>query len=549
MPETDGRTPFDIGLVMAGAISAGAYTAGVCDFLIQALDAWETAKADPSARVPRHQVRIKALTGASAGAMTSAIAAVALGSDVDPVIDPANPPPGERNRFYDAWVRQIDIGKLLDVRDIEVTKDKVVSVLDATALAEIATDALRAPRRQPRSYVADPLPVLLTVANLRGVPYGFALYGGDAERRYGMLEHMDHMRFAVSRDAAVRPGECRLDPAEAPGGAWPQLAQAALASGAFPGGLAPRRLTKERAAYAERYGRGPLWDGAGAAVEFLSVDGGLMDNEPLELARRLLCGTEAINPRDGELAHRGVVMIDPFPNDAVFVDPREIKDRLLDVAMQMFGALMNQARFKPEELALAEREGVFSRYMIAPSRPGANEAPGGTPAMASAIMGGFGGFFHETFRRHDFQLGRRNCQAFLKWHFALPITNTRIFDPAERTILEEFRVRDPGGDQMFESDAHGPVPFAPIIPLVGSAAVEVPAPAFPSRRAIDMKALESQLRKRVKKVGGVIIAEDLKPLVGGLVRATLAAAWNLRYAGNVTDKLMKMIDKELARLP
>src|SRR3546814_13401035 len=65
-------------------------------------------------------------------------------------------------------------------------------------------------------------------------------------------------------------------------------------------------------------------------------------NEPLELVRRLLCGTEPINPRDGELAHRGVVMIDPFPNDAVFVDPREIKDSLFQVAMQMFAALMNQ---------------------------------------------------------------------------------------------------------------------------------------------------------------------------------------------------------------
>ncbi len=47
--------------------------------------------------------------------------------------------------------------------------------------------------------------------------------------------------------------------------------------------------------------------------------------------------------------------------------------------------------------------------------------------MASAILGGFGGFLAEAFRRHDFYLGRRNCQAFLRWHFALPETN-RLFD-------------------------------------------------------------------------------------------------------------------------
>src|SRR4051812_2335307 len=36
--------PFDIGLVMAGAVSAGAYTAGAIDFLLQALDTWYAEK-------------------------------------------------------------------------------------------------------------------------------------------------------------------------------------------------------------------------------------------------------------------------------------------------------------------------------------------------------------------------------------------------------------------------------------------------------------------------------------------------------------------------
>ena len=99
---------------------------------------------------------------------------------------------------------------------------------------------------------------------------------------------------------------------------------AALASGAFPGGLAPRRLTSERSAYAKRHGgRGPLWDAKGPPVDFLCVDGGLMNNEPLELARRHLAGADQLNPRGGEAAHRAVVMIDPFPNDAAFVDPYE----------------------------------------------------------------------------------------------------------------------------------------------------------------------------------------------------------------------------------
>lgn len=549
MPDPATSKPFEIGLVMAGAISAGAYTAGVCDFLIQALDAWEAAKADGSARVPRHEVRIKALAGASAGAMTSALAAGAFGAEIDPVADPDRPPLAERNRFYDAWVRQIDIAKLLDTRDIRGSK--VVSLLDSTALAEIATAALRTPPRATRrTYVDDPLPVMLTVANLRGVPYGFSLYGAASERRYAMREHMDHVRFVVSSQGRAQPGEWLLAPADAPGGKWPVLVQAALASGAFPIGLAPRQLSNERACYAARHGRAPLWDAGGKPVEFLCVDGGLMDNEPLELARRQVAGADAINPRGGEEAHRGVVMIDPFPNEVTFNENDKIEDGLIKVGQQMFGALINQARFKPEELHLAEQEDVFSRFMVAPSRPGASDAPDGAPAMASAIMGGFGGFFHESFRRHDFLLGRRNCQAFLKWHFALPVTNRPIFGAQDRALLEEWQVREADGTvTSFASKTGEPVPYAPIVPLCGSAAQEVKAPPMPRGAAVDRKALRDLVSKRVKKVGSALIDGELSALVGGAFRSVLGTAWSWRYAGKATDMAMEKIDGELKRLP
>jgi hypothetical protein len=70
---------FQIGLTMSGAISAGAYAAGVLDFLVEALDAWEDARNGPDGdAVPNHRVGIKVMSGASAGAITAAIAAIAL---------------------------------------------------------------------------------------------------------------------------------------------------------------------------------------------------------------------------------------------------------------------------------------------------------------------------------------------------------------------------------------------------------------------------------------------------------------------------------------
>ncbi|SAL85170.1 hypothetical protein AWB68_07588 [Caballeronia choica] len=65
---------FEIGIVLAGAISAGAYSSGVVDFLIEALDAWEAAKEAERKTgrpqnewsVPPHDVVLRVFAGASA---------------------------------------------------------------------------------------------------------------------------------------------------------------------------------------------------------------------------------------------------------------------------------------------------------------------------------------------------------------------------------------------------------------------------------------------------------------------------------------------------
>jgi hypothetical protein len=74
----DAAAQFELGLVPAGAISAGAFTGGI-DFLIQVLDEREAAKAfarahplHPQGReCPAHEVRIKVMAGSSDGGMTA----------------------------------------------------------------------------------------------------------------------------------------------------------------------------------------------------------------------------------------------------------------------------------------------------------------------------------------------------------------------------------------------------------------------------------------------------------------------------------------------
>jgi hypothetical protein len=86
---------------MSGAISAGAYTAGVLDFLVEALDAWEDARNGPEGDgAPNHRVGLKVMSGASAGGITAAIAAIALVDGGDP--DGRRKPPGSyvRDGFH-----------------------------------------------------------------------------------------------------------------------------------------------------------------------------------------------------------------------------------------------------------------------------------------------------------------------------------------------------------------------------------------------------------------------------------------------------------------
>ncbi len=76
--------------------------------------------------------------------------------------------------------------------------------------------------------------------------------------------------------------------------------------------------------------------------------------------------------------------------------------------------MVNQARFDPK-FAIEERAPeAFHRFMIAPRRDVLPPEARIRPHLACGSVGGIGGFLSEAFRAHDFQLGRRNCQQFLR---------------------------------------------------------------------------------------------------------------------------------------
>ena len=353
---------FDIALVMAGAVSAGAYTAGIVDFLIEALDAWEAAKRERAKvnantqtwDIPGHSVRLPVASGASAGSMTAAIAAVALGYDFPHI---HNGLANVDNPFYRAWVQDIDISKLMQTQDLQNPAAPVVSLLDSTALAGILRDALdyKSTAAPPRPYLETGVRFIFTEGNLRGIPYFLSLPGNAESSGLGMIAHSDYQSFWVRYSDGIA-GKHRADdtvvqfPNSSTDAAWKVLGTAAVASGAFPIGLAPQTITRDGANFNYRFvivpGDGdtpaqvvrlqPDWLNEAVPTSYRSVvvDGGTMDNEPLELARVELAGVAGRNPRQGSLATRASILIDPFPDQAGAVDEpsRGQKDGDLTVA-------------------------------------------------------------------------------------------------------------------------------------------------------------------------------------------------------------------------
>lgn len=588
--QSSGKT-FVIGLALAGAISAGAYTAGVLDFLIEALEEWEAARkrGEP---VPAHHVAIAAISGTSAGGICAPLLAAAIAHSDQPLRDAQREIKAYLPRLYDAWVTRT---KLFAERDDEISftsdedlksvppqpvdyagrslrkQKRVKSLLNGALLERIASTELtvtgNAPfNKTPRPYISSDLHLFLMTGNLRGVPYGITF---AQKQKHGMVLHADRIHAAVanlgdhraksawaSREKASIPlsatelgTSTELDPQ------WERVRIAALATCAFPAGL-PSRIVRETGAdkanlvwpISSGYqdddpaypGFVPDWPNASApqSYSYVSADGGIANNEPFEYARwSIMAKPPEPNQRNEALADRAVIMIDPFPEPPDF-DLGPDDDSMVATLQRLIATLIDQARFKFVELAEAQSEGVASRYLVAPSRAAANAAAGagaslqtGINAIATGLIGGFGGFVAEELRAHDYQLGRRNCQRFLREHFALPEGNPIFAGDANAA---RFATTTPG--------SRADVRYFPIIPLVGESAKEVPEPRWQrlDRPIVDrvMKAAE----RRLNRVVPILLQDEF----GGFVGWVAGVAWPA-LRGGILDRVRAAIMSDVIR--
>lgn len=527
VPEAPPEGTFEIALVLGGTVSAGAYTAGFVDMLVEALDAWYVAKANDR-DAPPHDVKLKVATGASGGAVCASILARALSVGFPPVRPTSDEATRATNPFYHIWVNMLDIKGMADTGDINDGK-VLKSLLNGAAIDDgtkyiverFQGGPLPHPDWEVRPYVDNPFRVIVTLANLRGVPYRIDFGDGNSQT---YISHADYARFACdvshTNRASFPPGTPRPDEflvqREGRAGAvhWGTLGSYARASGAFPIGFPARRLDRPLAHYDYRAmvlpsdtgtpliaPLEPVWDGVeiDETYHFLAIDGGTFNNEPIELARTELAGLTGRNFRDKEKANRAVVLVDPLPKPPSLGPSRF--GNLIGLGGSTLSALIDQGRYSTGDLTLMAHPDAFSRFMVVPRR---RDRKKGEQALATAGLGAFIGFFEPAFRRHDYILGRINCQQFLRDEFVLDATNPLF---AGWSDLQRHQFAVPGG-------------YLPIIPRLGDAAMNDDELPWPKGR-LTPEAVHGALKGRVEAIVEKLAdnALDYDLLTDRLIRA------------------------------
>ncbi len=544
---------FHLGITLAGAVSAGAYSAGVMDYLFQALNEWEKEKQNQRSDIPDHSVQIDVIGGASAGGMTAIMAPLACYAGTDSVRDyekASDPNFKPRNLFFDSWVNLTDrdgaktFNQMFETTDLK--GDVAPSIFNSRFIDEIANNAANKATTLFHadnfpSFVAKDLDILLTLSSLRGVPVGISFDSHNSSKTkpsHQMSTHKILARFKLGQAsdtddfmALSMQGNDLVNRSK--------FLACAKATGAFPIALAPRKIE----GFGKQYLKKQMGDISGILPElldkifhndfpdpfdFVSVDGGTLNNEPFTEIAALM---EKRGIKNDDFA---MIMIDPFPNFTL--DPNheyQHPNSLENLIFPVIGTLRDQSMLKEKDMLLVSDE--VKQNMIFPSRPvlvGDKIKKADGNHLACGAMGGFSGFLNRQFRVPDYFLGRHNCRNFLRFYFALPCPkNDRknwhpIFQDWTDEMIERYKTPR-------SSDTDYYLPIIPSIEFTNQV-----SEAIALRRSAD-PANELNLRE---------INFDVANRSWTIPFPQLEASEVLSYEKQIETRLEAVLDKVLRRL-
>ncbi|SDH60912.1 patatin-like phospholipase family protein [Mucilaginibacter sp. P25] len=546
--KTSDQQVFYVGLCMAGAVSAGAYTAGVIDYLLQALAEWDKHRSEPG--VPSHKVQIPVMGGASAGGMTSIMAASSLNNPITHIDKPSGDLLAEHpeNKLYHSWVDLIQADmftKMLDTSDIK--SSGVISALNSDFINDVAKRVVTADPKQWQplpTYIKPGLKIFTTLTNLQGYAYNVPFNSSSSQRtKYNMRIHNDYACFELTENAIAGHNNGWM-PLDLKNNINTDIAaDAAMATGAFPVGL-QSRIVKRDAQYVNNnpwlsnYLTNAPIDAGG--YQTLNVDGGMINNEPFDKVRSVLDDLTAQPSVDYNNFNKfvsTVLMIEPFPTQP----PKPISQSraILNVIGLTLSSMLSQMRSKAVNIKDAMDDDCAGQYLITPSRrvdtpDGKSTDLTGEQAIACGALSGFSGFLNKEFRVHDFFLGRHNCKIFLRDYFTIPakaLTTNPIFkDGYANADLARFKSTQNDSYQIipvFEQD----IKFPDIKFSSGT--------NWPTLKEKDIDRFSSGLKDRIQTI--MLNVADL----GWLTKSLLWIGAKVILNRMVTNKIMVVIKEEL----
>ena len=281
-----------LAITIAGAVSLGSYEAGVAFEVLDAIAQHNLWAAQNSSSDER--IEIDVLTGASAGGMTVAMIAQRLLFD-----GPAMSLPYD-NPLFNAWVTDIDITKLLTLGPKELpthavfSSDCVAAISQAWLTARYAASPIPPPQPHPALPLDGNLQLGLALSNLNGVDYFRPTRSGGT---FVYTDHQDQHLFAMDKASSDRRD------------LWETIRSTAVACGAFPIAFRVQDLYRNILDYPSPWLDRNLWAGAPSRY-FTYTDGGVMQNEPLGMAKNLV---DILPGGHLDAEQRGYLFVAPQP--------------------------------------------------------------------------------------------------------------------------------------------------------------------------------------------------------------------------------------------
>jgi predicted acylesterase/phospholipase RssA len=386
-----------IAIAISGAVSLGSFEAGVMYEVLEAIARYNEAPE----RLESDRIEIDVITGASAGGMTAGVLAQKLLCDSAEVSlrEPFN------NPLYNAWVEEVDIEQLLTRHSANNYKSSLLSSDVVNDIGDRYLLTKAAVKYHPSA--AKEVYVGIAMSNLNGWDYTVRPRNTDGDGEFTYTHYKDRfvckldgsnnkvelteISFCHSNDPTEKDKWMNMRPTS-----WDILRDCCLSSGAFPFAFAPR-IIKRKPGEGEFEGR--------VDAEYTYTDGGVFENEPLGLAKKLAEWIDSNNNSNNENnePNRFYLYIAPGNKKSTInstIGRSEPAD-LWNILQTLVAAVFHQSRF--QDWILKDLNDTSPIYQITVTDDN----------LIGEVFSAFAGFLDIRFRFFDYNIGREAARAAL----------------------------------------------------------------------------------------------------------------------------------------